>query len=264
MPTKVLVTGVYGLIGNAVYKRLLQAPEKYDVYGMARRQQPSARLPGDEMALVLDSNLFVANLDDFAAVQKAVQDIDCVVHLAANPNGDASWDSVLNDNIIGSHNLFEACRLAGVRRLIYASTMQVIFGYALDEPFKSLFHGHYDAVKPEDIPRITHLQPTRPMNDYAASKVWGEGMAHMYAYRHNMSCIVLRIGWVDADEPVQHPSARCQWCSRRDIAQLVQCCIDAPDGLRFDIFFGLSNNPYNVADVQHARDVLGYAPQDGI
>jgi hypothetical protein len=52
------------------------------------------------------------------------------------------------------------------------------------------------------------------------------------------------------------------WCSHRDIAQLVERCLQAPDSLRFDVFFGQSDNRYNLVDIQHARDVLGYAPED--
>ena len=86
----------------------------------------------------------------------------------------------------------------------------------------------------------------------------------MYASTHGMSCICLRIGWVTADDqvPGSHPRARTIWCSQRDIVQLVERCINAPDTLRFDVFFGQSANRYNLVDIQHARDIVGYEPQD--
>ena len=56
--------------------------------------------------------------------------------------------------------------------------------------------------------------------------------------------------------------SRILWCSQRDIVQLIERRIGAPDSLRFDVFFGQSDNRYNLVDIQHARDVLGYAPQD--
>jgi len=59
------------------------------------------------------------------------------------------------------------------------------------------------------------------------------------------------------------PRARILWCSQRDIVQLVERCVNAPASLRFDVFFGQSNNLYNLVDIQHAKDVLGYAPLDG-
>jgi hypothetical protein len=69
---------------------------------------------------------------------------------------------------------------------------------------------------------------------------------------------------VEAEEPPVLPGAAVAWCSQRDIAQLAELCVNAPESLRFAIFHGLSDNSYNVADIQHARDVLGYQPQDGI
>ena len=50
--------------------------------------------------------------------------------------------------------------------------------------------------------------------------------------------------------------------SQRDIVQLVERCLNAPDSLRFDVYFGQSNNRYNLVDIEHAREVVGYAPQD--
>ena len=262
-PKKVLITGAYGLIGNAVYRKLIQTPDLYDVHALARRRQPSARLPGTETVEIADAKLQIANMADFAAVQKAVQGMDVVVHMAADPRGEAEWESVQQNNIIGGYHMFEASRLAGVKRVIYASSGQVIWGYRDTEPYASLDASRYDGLSPADIPRIRHDQPARPVNLYGSSKVWGEALAQVYAYAHGLSCIVLRIGGVVAGEPPQDPTYRHMWCSRRDIVQLVERSINAPDSLRFDIFFGLSGNAYNVADIQHARDVLGYAPQDG-
>ena len=261
---RVLITGAYGLIGNTVYRALSAAPDAYDVYGLARRQHPSDRLPGSELCAIPDDRLFIANLSDVAALQKAVQGMDVVVHMAANPNGEAEWESILTDNIIGTYNVFEACRQAGVKRIVSASSMQVIHGYRLDEPYKSLMDGTFTRFAPDSFARLTTTQPPRPMNLYGASKVWGEALAHMYAYAHGMSCICLRIAWVLAEEPPPDIDARVHWCSRRDVAQLVQRSVDAPDSVRFDVFFGLSDSDYNIGDIQDARDVLGYQPQDGV
>jgi hypothetical protein len=58
------------------------------------------------------------------------------------------------------------------------------------------------------------------------------------------------------------PRAQTLWCSQRDIVQLVERCINAPMSLRFDTFFGQSDNRYNLVDIQHTKDILGYVPQD--
>ena len=89
--------------------------------------------------------------------------------------------------------------------MIYASTNQVVFGFRADEPYKSLFAGRFDDISPEEIRPIDHTQPTRPLNYYACSKVFGEALAHMYAHTHGLSCICLRIGWVTADDQPPHP-----------------------------------------------------------
>jgi nucleoside-diphosphate-sugar epimerase len=256
---KVLVTGAHGLIGNLVYARLVDQPERYDAYGMARRMQPSVRASVERFVEVPAGRLRLADLGDFAAVQQAVDGMDVVVHLAANPDGRADFQSILESNITGSYHVFESSRLAGVKRVVYASTNQVVFGYRAEEPYQKLFQGRFDELKPGEALPIRHDQPTRPMNFYACSKVYGEALAHMYAYSHGMSCICLRIGWVLADDSVR---SRILYCSQRDIVQLIERCINAPESLRFDVFFGQSDNRYNLVDIQHAREVLGYDPQD--
>ena len=258
---KVLITGAYGLIGNLVYADLDAQPDRYAAYGMVRRDEPSARVEPMELHTIPAERIRYADLTDFEAVRQAVAGMDTVVHMAADPDGQSGWESVLNNNIVGTYHLFEASRLAGVKRVIYASTNQVVFGYRADEPYRSLFAGQL-AEHSATIPPIQHTQPTRPLNYYACSKVFGEALAHMYAFTHGISCICLRIGWVTAIDRPLNPQARYLWCSQRDIVQLVRRCIDAPGSLRFDVFFGQSDNQPNLVDIQHARDVLGYAPQD--
>ena len=89
-------------------------------------------------------------------------------------------------------------------------------------------------------------------------------MAYMYAHNYAMSCLVVRIGMVEAEEPPTAPVAICSWCSQRDIAQLIERCVNAPESLRFDVFQGLSDNAYNMADIQHARETyLAINPRMG-
>lgn len=260
----VLITGANGLIGNLVYARLAMQPERYAPFGNARRRQTSDRVTDAIYTPIPDDRLRIADLTDFAGMQRAIEGMDVVVHMAADASGHSGYESVLNNNIIGSRNVFEASQLAGVKRVIFASTNQVVFGYRDTEPYKFLFALRFDEVDPKLIKPITHDQPTRPLNDYAASKVYGEALAHMYAQVHGMSCIALRIGWVTHDDELPHPAGRFLWCSKRDIVQLVMKSIEAPASLRFDVFFGQSNNPYNLVDIEHPRRVLGYEPQDNI
>jgi nucleoside-diphosphate-sugar epimerase len=262
--TNVLVTGANGLIGNLVYAHLATMPERYLPFGNARRREPSARVTGAIYTPIPDDRLRIADLMDFDKMRRAIEGMDVVVHMAADASGHSGYKSVLKNNIIGARNVFEASRLAGVKRVIFASTNQVVFGYRDTEPYKSLFELRFDDVDPKAIEPIAHDQPARPLNDYAASKVYGEMLAHQYAFAHGMSCIALRVGWVTHDDELPHPAARFLWCSKRDIVQIVMRCIEAPASLRFDVFFGQSNNPYNLVDIEHPRRVLGYEPQDNV
>ena len=58
----------------------------------------------------------VADLADLDAIRPAFGDQDVVVHLGGDPHGQAPWDSVLRDNIVGTHNVMEAAREAGVKQ----------------------------------------------------------------------------------------------------------------------------------------------------
>ena len=183
-PPRVLITGAYGLIGNLVYARL------------AKDRQPSARAAALEVYDIPAGRLRLADISDFGAVRRAVEGIDVVVHLAGDPDGKAAWESVLHNNIIGTHNVFEACRLAGVQRVIYGSTNQVVLGYGREAAYQPLLAGRWAEITPGALKRIDYTQPARPLSDYACSKVFGEALAHMYAYSHGLSCLCLRIGWV--------------------------------------------------------------------
>jgi uronate dehydrogenase len=71
----------------------------------------------------------IADLADRAAVEQLMaRDISAVVHLGGMAK-EAGWQTVLDANIIGSYNIFESARKAGVRRVVYASTYHVVGMY---------------------------------------------------------------------------------------------------------------------------------------
>lgn len=254
---KVSITGVYGLIAGALYKHLEQSPDKYDVYGVARRRQDSERVAEGEGVDVPEDKFTLSDLSNVDELVEAFTGMDVVVHLAADPSGGGGWESVLKSNIVGAYNAFEACRLAKVPRMIYASSIQTSFGYRQQEPYKSF-------VETDDIkerPIVDHTMPTRPMNIYASSKVWGEGLGRTYADNHNLSVLCIRIGWV-VKEDKPRPNGADIWCSQRDIVDIHERCINAPTDLRYGIFYGMSDNEKRWVDLEHAREVLGFVPQD--
>lgn len=259
-PLNILVTGAYGLIGNLVVAHLTAQPQHYTVYGLVKDTQRSARsAAAPTFCEIPPDRLRVVDLSDLSATLQAMNGIDMVVHLAGDPDSFSPWESILTNNIIATHNLFEACRQTKVQRVVYGSTNQVVFGYGAVDPFRP---PDPNPAEPPPTQPILHSQPTRPMNDYSASKVFGEALAHLYAHRYNLSCLCIRIGWVTSDNKVPGPRGQSLWCSHRDIVQIIERALNAPAALRFDIFFAHSDNTHNLVDIQHARDVLGYAPQD--
>ena len=260
-PRRVLVTGVYGLIPGAIYEHLIRSPDTYETYALARRRYPSDRSPDGRVLDIPNDKFHLADLSDMQAVQNAVNGMDTVVQMAADPRPEASWDNILNSNVIGAYNVFEACRIAGVRRIVYASSIMTNWGYQADEPYKAIRECRFDDV-PDPIPIVTHKHPTRPTEPYSASKVWGEALARIYSNVHGISCISLRIGAVNAEDRPASAELSAVWCSQRDVVKITERCINAPEDLRFDIFYSISNNRYCWVDMDHAREILGFVPQD--
>lgn len=260
---KVLVTGVSGLIGGEVYTHFAQEPKRFDVFGLDRSEVPSARVSDLTHVAMSRSQFFNVDVTDFDAVSHACKDMDVVVHLAATPDPDAPWQDLLESNVVGTRNIFEACHRAGVKRVVYASSGQAIIGYRLDEPYKAVVDGRFDDV-PQNIQMVDHTMPTRPLNVYGCTKVWGEALARTYADVHGLSCLCIRFGWVVANDVLPYPQGRDVWCSCRDAVQMVTRCVMADDALRFGIFHAFSKSDYLWADIDHAREALGYVPQDDV
>ncbi|MFZ1755491.1 MAG: NAD(P)-dependent oxidoreductase [Caldilineaceae bacterium] len=261
VPKKVLVTGATGHVGSSTYLVLAAQPEKYDVYALDRQREFSGRVPVRNQDLkISDEKFHLCNLADAGAVRQAVEGMDVVVHLGADPGDDGSWESLLNNNIVGTYNVFEACRDAGVPRVIAASSIMVSQGQREQEPYKSIVDKRFDDV-PENYPMLTPATPAEPRGIYGATKVWSESLARVYAHTHGMSCICIRIGQVERDRP-RPPHGHDFFVSQRDIAQIMECAVNADEKLRFGIFYGISNNDWRWMDIEHAREKLGYVPLD--
>ena len=116
-PVKVLITGVSGLVGSAAYLHLSQWPERYELYGLGRRRELSERVFDERRIDLPEDRFFICDIADMEGVAAAVEGMDAVVHMAADPSG-PEWDSLLRNNIIGAYNVFEASLQAGVGRVI--------------------------------------------------------------------------------------------------------------------------------------------------
>jgi dTDP-4-dehydrorhamnose reductase len=166
----------------------------------------------------------------------------------------------LRANVVGTHNVFEAARRAGVRRVVYASSGAVVSGYEHEEPYRALVEGRYGDV--QTWPRLTHESPTRPSGLYGVSKVWGEALARHYADAHGLSMLGVRIGHVVAEDRPVTVRDFTVWCSQRVVARMLELCVLAPDAVRCDLFFVMSDNRWSYRDLDHPRAVLGYEPRD--
>ena len=257
---KILITGAYGLIGNKLFRHLDGPGGGYEVYGLGRRKAPSKRLK-EEASYVIDRERYaVVDIADFEAVKRSLQGMDVVVHMAADP-GSEDWQSIRSSNLTGAYNVLEAARQNAVKRVVLASTVQVNRGYALQEEYEKVFAGECEEL-PAGFRRIRHTDPVKPVSLYGASKVWTEALAHVYAHAHGVSCLCVRIGWVTPSDWPDRRMVFPVWCSARDATAMIELCIEAPMSLRFDVFYAVSDNRCGWADIDHAREVLGYEPRD--
>jgi nucleoside-diphosphate-sugar epimerase len=239
---KLLITGINGLIGTVLQHGLANA---FEIYGVERAGGATT------------SRIFIADLSDYAqtaAVFQQLEAVDYVVHLAADSNLEASWQSVLQNNIIGTKNLYEAARVHGVKKVVFASSNHVTGAYEGLSPHRYL-HEHYE-------PPLIHTQdPIRPDSDYGVSKAFGEALARYYCARWGLESICLRIGSVlRHNDPTKSPRQRKTWLSHRDLVQLIQKSLLSK--VTFGIYYGVSNNKGRFWDIANAQTELGYFPED--
>ncbi|MDA0574908.1 NAD-dependent epimerase/dehydratase family protein [Burkholderia gladioli] len=227
--SKVLITGAAGQIGRVLREGLRGAYPLLRLADIAE-QQPARE--GEQVVTV--------DINDPDALLRAMDGIDCVVHLAGIPDED-SWERIRRMNIEGCYNVFEAARLAGVKRLIFASSNHAVGFHRRDRMID-------DQVQP------------RPDSRYGVSKVFGEALGRLYADKHGLSVACLRIGSFRPDDRPSAPRHLYTWISHRDTVQLVRRAIDHPD-YHFVVVYGVSHNARNRWDNANAR-WLGYRPED--
>lgn len=234
----VLVTGARGHIGSYFAE---QAAPRYRLRLMVQHRDEGAE------RLARFGEIVEADLGQPERLEELCRGIDTVLHLAANPDPSATWDSLLPNNIIGTYHMMRAARVAGCRRLIFASSIHAVSGYPADVQVKAT-----DPVNPGDL--------------YGVSKCFGEALGRYLAEQEGLSVICIRIGAFQPLEAAESPdglSMMDSFVSRRDLVQLIERAIDA-ENLQFAIVNGLSNNRFKRLDISDARALLGYAPQDDI
>jgi nucleoside-diphosphate-sugar epimerase len=244
---RLLITGMSGLIGGLVGATLAK---RYEVRALNRRTVPGFPT-------------FVADISDFDAIRPAFEGVHTVIHLAACVTDLDDFQKQLATNIIGTYNIFEAARLAGVKRIVYGGSGAAVQGYEREEPILAMVQARYaDFVTPRPI--LTHLSPLRPVNIYGCAKIWGEALGRLYSDIHKLSVLCIRIGRVVEEDRPRDARHAAVYFGHRDVVQMFERCVEAPESLKFDIFYGVSNNRARFRDLEYARDVIGYEPQGGI
>jgi uronate dehydrogenase len=224
----VVLTGAAGTIGSALRSGWRG---RFPLLRLVDVQDPGEAAAGEETMVV--------DLADLAAARRAVEGADVVVHLAAIPVEDR-FDRLLEANVAGTYNVFEASRQAGVRRVVFASTNHV-----------TGFYPRSERIGPDD--------PVRPDSLYAVSKVCGEALGSLYADKWGLEVVSLRIGAFG--ERPRDAASLPMWLSPGDGVRLFTRAVEAAVP-SFLVVYGLSKvdgwweNP--------GAAVIGYEPQDEV
>jgi nucleoside-diphosphate-sugar epimerase len=229
-----------------------------------------------------------ASITDFAALKRAFQGQDAVVHLAAIPNPrTAPADVTFNTNVQGTWNVLQAAEEAGVRRVVVASS-DAALGLHYNPP----------GYGPQYLP-IDEAHPLRPIEFYSLSKEVTEAICRSYANRGKLEVLAIRPTHIVF--PPEYPELEARgadvqnyhlwtYVSPEDVAQGFRLAlglatapfqafyVSAADGLntrptldllreRYGTLPAIRNpdhfrrNPVAaVLDISRARDVLGFEP----
>ena len=268
---EVLLTGAHGIIGTAVTEH---GEQEYVLTDLG--DAPDA-LPDGTPHPHRHRKSERVDVTAGDAIAEAARPCEAIVHLAGRSSTDASFEEVFETNVRGTYNVLEAARQHDVDTVVFASSNHVVGMYEREHAPELYEPGHALV--------LDHEVAVRPDSEYAASKVAGEAWVRYFAEVYGLRCFVLRIGSVRAprwDHPLgdaargvargcwvegsrewvkQAKRLRCTWQSRRDIAQMVECCLGA-DEVGFGIYYGTSRNRHSWLDIAPAREEIGYRPAD--
>src|SRR5574343_1247116 len=231
MPTPshhtLLMTGAAGGLGQAMRARL---KANCEVLRLSDIAPMDPALAGEEVVQ--------ADLADAGAVQSLVAGCQAIVHFGG-VSTEQPWAPILQANIGGAYNRYEAARVHGVRRVVFASSNHVMGCYRQSEV-------------------VDALSPPRPDGLYGLSKAFGEDLSRLYFDRYGIETACVRIG-SSFPEP-RDRRMLASWLSYDDLHRLITACLTTPV-LGHSIIFGMSNNAVTWWDNSRARHI-GYVPQD--
>ena len=232
----VLITGAAGRIGHLLRRALPLDPALAQRYGGRVRLRVTDLVnPGPDSGA---DEVATGNLADAGFVNSLFADgrVEAVIHLAGHPR-EADWDVLLDANIRASIHIWEAARKAGTDRILYASSNHAIGLYPRSQTID-------DRVLP------------RPDSRYGLTKVFGEELGFLYAWKFGVRAFSMRIGSF-LPEPDSH-RALSTWISPDDMVALVRVGLVAEYACA--IVYGVSDNSRSFWD-NSAATRLGYHPR---
>ena len=232
---RILVTGCSGRIGRAVAVEL-QA-RGHTVRGFDRT--PSSL-----------SDMIVGSLTNEADVARAMRDVHTVVHLAATPDDADFLAEIVPNNIVGVYHIFEEAQKAGVKRLIVASSGQVVWWQRMRGP----------------APIGVDVQPT-PRYWYAAAKLFLEGAGRSFAEKFGIEVIAVRLGWCprtpeQVDEIRVSDWAQDVYLSPGDAGRFFACAVEAKLAQKFNVVYATSKAKRAMYDLETTKQLLGFEPAE--
>lgn len=193
-----LVTGGGGFIGSNIVAALLKKGEQVRVLDNFATGRPA------NLATMADQiELIEGDIRSYHIVQKAVRDVDYVLHQAALPSVPRSISDPITTaqvNVMGTLNVLQAARDASVKRLVYASSSSV-YG---DTP---------------TLPK-RETMPTCPLSPYAISKLAGEQYCQSFCRLYGFETVCLR--YFNVFGPYQDPTSQYSAVIPRFIKAMLQ------------------------------------------
>jgi len=223
---RVLITGAAGAIGSCLRLGLGPLVDEL-VLTDVREVEPAA-----------GERFVQADLTDRDALVQAAEGVDAVVHLGAVPT-EARFEDLIGPNLVGTFNVFEAARLSGVSRVVFASSNHATGFYPVERTLRG-------------------DEPTRPDSLYGVTKVYGEALGRLYVDKFGLDVVCVRIGSF-AQRPRQLRELA-TWLSHGDAVRLFTACLSA-SAVGFRVVYGASANTRRFWDLTPALE-LGYEPQD--
>jgi NAD(P)-dependent dehydrogenase (short-subunit alcohol dehydrogenase family) len=232
----ILVTGSSGRIGKAVVNELLA--RGHAVRGFDRTATPKV------------SDMIVGTLTSAADVAKAMRGVHSVIHLAATPDDADFLAEIVPNNIVGVYHIFEEAQKAGVKRLIVASSGQVVWYQRMTGP----------------VPVGVDVQPT-PRYWYAAAKMFLEAAGRSFAEKFGTEVIAVRLGWCPRTPEQVEEIRAADWAqdvylSPGDAGRFFACAAEATLPQKFNVVYATSKPKRVMYDLETTKRLIGFEPKE--